>query len=353
MLKVKTKELREAVKKAKAVIKPGMQIIDTCIRFVGKGNKLMLLTNSSGVCFLTCICCECDEKIVDFIVNVNLISNILPVLQSEYVTLLLNKKKSQIIIEGGTLRLTLSTIALTSWLSSKRKKEWKEEVQVSAEELKELINRTSYASFTKDITDIRSTMNITTTMTGLYATCLDGYRIAICGDIDGETQGSFTLPVNLLKTISPFLEKNVILKKSQDEYEISDKNMIVWGKTPSVNFYNIDSFKNQCPDNVVRLSKDEFLRIVEIASFVNKNKISITIKNGTIKVSANGMEGNVENTIKAETYKNAFYNINPVFLVDVLKRCPDEEVTLYYDDVATTPLFLKGNDHENVILPVL
>lgn len=353
MLKVKTKELRDAVKKAKAVIRPGIHTLDTCIRFVGRKNQLMLLTNSSGVCFLTCIPCTCGEKVMDFIVNVNLLSNILPFYESEEIVLLPDKKKKmQIILEGGALRLTLATIALSAWANNKRKKEWETEISLPSEKLNELINRTSYAAFTKDTTDIRSTLNVSVTKEDVCLTCLDGYRIALCGDITGESERNFTLPVYLLKILAPFWKDTVYLRKSQDEYEIGDKNIVVWGKTPSTSFYNIDSLRRQCPENKLCLPKDEFLRLVETAALVNRTRILLSVKDGTVKVSSSGKDGKIENCINAKTTVNVSYCINPTYLVDALKKCPDEEICVYYSEKNIAPLFLKSVDHQDIILPI-
>lgn len=352
MLKVNTKELREAVRRAKAVIRPGLLLMDTCIRFTAKKGKLMLLTNSSGVRSLNCIVCKCGDNVIDFIVNVDLLSGILPFFQSEEITLTLDKKKSLVILEGGTLRLTLATITTTVWANAKRSKEWETELKISSEELKIFINRTSYAAFTKDTTDIRSTLKIATTGNGICVTCLDGYRIALCGDIKGEEDTSFTLPVYLLKIMSAFLDGPVYLRKRQDQYEIGDRHMIVWGKTPSAGFYNISQLLSQRPSDCIRLPKDEFLRLVETAALVNRTRILFTVKNGTIKVSAKGDGGDVENTLEAETKVNASYCINPIYLVDALKKCPDEDVFVYYSKTNITPLFLESCDHQDIILPI-
>lgn len=355
MIIVKTEDISSAIKQAKVMIRPGSLILENSLRFSAKKDKLYIRTNSGGIKFITRIPCTCDRE-VDFMVNIHLISSTLPFFLSKSLEILPDAKKETVLFKSKELQVEIKTIPLAVWASYKIRSVWNIDISVGAETLVSLVNRTAYASDTKDSTDNRAMLNfsVTSDEKGLKVTGLDFYRSATCatGKINDLVENSFTIPTKTLKVILPYLKGTVHLKKYGNEYAISTETMELYGHTPAIDYYDISTLLEKCPEDSVMIDKDYFLRYCEVAAIVNKMKIFINIQEEYLEVSASGNGGKVENKIETKSRVKATYCVNPVFIMDVLKKCPEKKIKMYYSRYSTKPLFFKGDDHIDMVMPI-
>ena len=356
MIIVKTEDISSAIKQAKVMIRPGTLVLENSLRFSAKKDKLYIRTNSGGIKFITKIPCTCDRE-VDFMVNAHLISSTLPFFPSEFLEILPDTKKETILFKSKELQVEIKTIPLAVWSSYKTRSVWNIDISVEAETLISLVDRTAYASDTKDSTDNRAMLNFSVISDGqgLKVTGLDTYRFAICATknkINAPIEKSFTIPAKTLKMILPYLKGTVHLKKYGNEYAISTEIMALYGHTPAVDFYDISNFLKKYPEDSVVIDKDCFLRYCKVAAIANKTKIFINIQEDYLEISASGNGGKVENKIKTKSRVKATYCINPLFIMDVLKKCPEKKIKMYYSRYSIKPLFFKGDDHIDMIMPI-
>ena len=358
MIIVKREDLSAAVKQAKAMIKPSSLVLENSLRFTVKKEKLFIRTNSGGIRFTTMLPCKCDKDKTDFIISIGLISSTLPFFTSENVEIISDSKKKAILLRSAELQVEIKTIPLSVWASHKLRVSWNIDVPIKADTLSYLVERTAYASDTKDSSDNRSMLNFSITPEGILSvTGLDAYRFAVCTSkekMNDLANISFTIPVKTLQAILPYLKEDEIvhLKKYTNEYAISSKKITVHGHTPSADYYNIAVFLKKCPSDSIRIDKDIFLRYCEVAAITNRSKIFINIGEDLMEISASGNGGKVENRIKIDGVVKSKFCVNPSFIMDVLKKCPDREIWMFYSKDGTKPLFFKGDNHIDMVLPI-
>lgn len=357
MIIVNKDEISSAVKQAKAMIKPSLLVLENSLRFTAKQSKLFIRTNSGGVRFTTMLPCKCDKGKIDFIISIGLISSTLPFFTSESVEIIPDSRKKVVLLKSTELQVELKTIPLSVWASYKPRTNWNIDVPIKADTLAYLVERTAYASDTKDSSDNRAMLNFSITEGILNVTGLDLYRFAICTSkdkINDFTKTSFTIPVKTLQAILPYLkdEEIVHLKKYTNEYAITSKKIAIYGHTPAADFYNIASHLAKCPSNSIRVDKEFFLRYCEVAAITNRTKISINIEESLMEISASGNGGKVENRMKIDGVVKSRFCVNPSFIMDVLKKCPDREIQMFYSKDGTEPLFFRGDDHIDMVLPI-
>lgn len=358
MIIVNKDDISSAVKQAKAMIKPSLLALENSLRFTAKQSRLFIRTNSGGVRFTTMIPCKCDKGKIDFIISVRLISSTLPFFTSESVEFIPDSRKKVVLLKSTELQVELKTIPLEVWASCKPRTNWNIDVPIKASTLAYLVERTAYASDTKDSSDNRAMLNFSITPEGiLNVTGLDLYRFAICTSkdkMDDFTKMSFTIPVKTLQAILPYLkdEEIVHLKKYTNEYAITSKRVAIYGHTPAADYYNIASYLTKYPSNSIRVDRKIFLRCCEVAAITNRTKISINIGENLMEISASGNGGKVENRMKIDGVVKSKFCVNPLFIMDILKKCPDQEIQMFYSKDGTRPLFFRGNDHIDMVLPI-
>ena len=293
--------------------------------------------------------CKCDKGKIDFIISVRLISSTLPFFTSESVEFIPDSRKKVVLLKSTELQV---------WASCKPRTNWNIDVPIKAGTLAYLVERTAYASDTKDSSDNRAMLNFSITPEGiLNVTGLDLYRFAICTSkdkMDDFTKMSFTIPVKTLQAILPYLkdEEIVHLKKYTNEYAITSKRVAIYGHTPAADYYNIASYLTKYPSNSIRVDRKIFLRCCEVAAITNRTKISINIGENLMEISASGNGGKVENRMKIDGVVKSKFCVNPLFIMDILKKCPDQEIQMFYSKDGTRPLFFRGNDHIDMVLPI-
>lgn len=287
-----------------------------------------------------------------------LISSTLPFFTSESVEFIPDSRKKVVLLKSTELQVELKTIPLEVWASCKPRTNWNIDVPIKAGTLAYLVERTAYASDTKDSSDNRAMLNFSITPEGiLNVTGLDLYRFAICTSkdkMDDFTKMSFTIPVKTLQAILPYLkdEEIVHLKKYTNEYAITSKRVAIYGHTPAADYYNIASYLTKYPSNSIRVDRKIFLRCCEVAAITNRTKISINIGENLMEISASGNGGKVENRMKIDGVVKSKFCVNPLFIMDILKKCPDQEIQMFYSKDGTRPLFFRGNDHIDMVLPI-
>ena len=85
----------------------------------------------------------------------------------------------------------------------------------------------------------------------------------------------------------------------------------------------IASYLTKYPSNSIRVDRKIFLRCCEVAAITNRTKISINIGENLMEISASGNGGKVENRMKIDGVVKSKFCVNPLFIMDILKKCAD------------------------------
>ena len=210
-------------------------------------------------------------------------------------------------------------------------------------DIKEALHKTMFAV---------SNDNIRYALNGVFfdgenAVATNGVRLSVIPCSLGEA--SCIVPTNACREISKIdgkaevqiTDKNILFKKNGSYI----KSRLIEGKFPD---YKPIIPKNDCK---IKINSEELINILKRMKLINENIIEIAFGKDCV-VFKNGKEGKTANekmVIKNEEEKK--FVINPVFLMEALKRVSGEVVFELGKD-ASSPIVIKKDDFTHIIMPV-
>ena len=236
------------------------------------------------------------------------------------------------------------------------------EVKESA--LKNLIAKTVFCCATDESRPILKGCLLEASEGKLYATALDGYRMATseCG-IEGST-GSMKIvcPARTLTEISRMLEggdKPLKICVAKNMLSVGVDATVLTSRLYTGEFVNRNNIFPPAFSTELCASRAELIESVERASVLirgdKNNLILFDIKGGNILITANSEIGNVSECVKAEmTGKELKIAMNGKFMLDALKALDEETVKLSFN-TPIAPFTLENKENKEssyLILPV-
>jgi DNA polymerase-3 subunit beta len=224
-------------------------------------------------------------------------------------------------------------------------KEEGHQIDISKDEIINLIEKVSYASSESDIRPILKGINLTVSKQQVRAIATDNYRIAVATTSNANsTEQTFVVDIpaksssiilnlikrNEIKNLKIFLENNTIIMNLNDG-QILFKTMLLTGVYPTLENVITKKHTNQAIVNPVEL-KNAIERINLFATdSIKLVKLSIADSNLVLETVNSDLGTGLEKIKlkgKAETIKNIIFNIKHI--QDVLKTIEDKEIQINY-----------------------
>ncbi len=244
-----------------------------------------------------------------------------------------------------------------------RSLEGKSYFEVKESELKSLIARTVFCCATDESRPILKGCLLEAKEGRLYATALDGFRMAwsYCEGMEVNTEMSLVCPGRTLVEISRMLGDDGVLKVYADKNTLSVavQDTVITSRLYAGQFVRRETIFPVAFTTEVFVKRSELAESVERASVLirgdKNNLIVLDIKPGKIVITANSDMGKVEETVSAELEgKELKIAMNGKYLMDVLKVLHDERVHVSFNN-PISPFTLKNDGvecSEYLILPV-
>lgn len=346
MLKVNTKELINALKKVKSLMKGN---VFSFMRFTTKGDDLFINALSTGLYISVKIPCESDED-TEFILNADDIVRCINPLKGETTSII--KEEKTIVIRNNKLRLEIPKIS-TKW-TKLEPLENGSTFTVDSDYLKSLITRVQFAA---NGNDMQSQINFNVSNDTIMVTALDGKRIAIVGEEKKDSK-AFSIPAVVLKTIVNYLEGTVYIKNNGEKFMIYDKTFMVIGQKMNKAFFDPEPILSKKPETSFTVKKDEMMNSLSVAQSLNSNFITFSIEAGDkMKIDAQSTFGSMSEEIFCNTDLSKFkMTFNPGYLIDVLKVIPDEDVQFFCsaeESAFNVGVFIMSDDYKYVVARIL
>lgn len=236
------------------------------------------------------------------------------------------------------------------------------EIKESA--LKNLIAKTVFCCATDESRPILKGCLLEAKEGKLYATALDGYRMAVseCA-IEGSTGGmKLVCPARTLTEISRMLEgddKPLKIRVTKNMLSVEVDDTVLTSRLYTGEFVDKDKIFPSSFATELYVSRAELAESVERASVLirgdKNNLIIFDVKGGNILITANSEIGNVSESVKAEiTGMDLQIAMNGKFLLEALKALEEETVKISFN-TPVSPFTLENIDRKEssyLILPV-
>ncbi|MBQ8885596.1 MAG: DNA polymerase III subunit beta [Clostridia bacterium] len=235
--------------------------------------------------------------------------------------------------------------------------------RVKNNDLKNLIGKTVFCCATDDSRPILKGCLLETADGKLYATALDGYRMAVSScEAEGESSAKIVCPARTLTEISRMLDSDgdiLEVNFSKNTLSVSVDGTSLTSRLYTGEFVNKANIFPPTFVTSLYVKRDELIESVERASVLirgdKNNLIIMDVKAGGAFISANSEIGNVSETVKGTLDgKELKIAMNAKFLLDALKALDGEIVKLSFN-TPIAPFTLEnedGGESSYLVLPV-
>ncbi len=236
--------------------------------------------------------------------------------------------------------------------------------EIRESDLKNLISKTVFCCATDESRPILKGCLLETDGGRLYATALDGYRMAVseCAAAGATGKLKIVCPARTLTEISRMLEGGDKLLKiyvAKNMLSVAVDDTVLTSRLYTGEFVNKNNIFPPTFSTELYVSRAELIESVERASVMirgdKNNLLLFDIKGGTILITANSEIGNVSECVKAEmTGKELKIAMNGKFMLDALKVLDEETVKLSFN-TPIAPFTLENKENKEsayLILPV-
>jgi len=236
--------------------------------------------------------------------------------------------------------------------------------EIRESDLKTLISKTVFCCATDESRPILKGCLLEAKEDKLYATALDGYRMAVseCAAAGATGNVKIVCPARTLTEISRMLEggdKLLRVRVARNMLAVAVEDTVLTSRLYIGEFVNKSNIFPSSFVTELFVSREELIESVERASVLIKgdknNLILFDIKGGNILITANSEIGNVSETVKAEmSGKELKIALNGKFIMDALKALDEETVKLSFNSPISPFTLENKNSKESayLILPV-
>ena len=235
--------------------------------------------------------------------------------------------------------------------------------ETAEEDLKELVSKVAFCCATDESRPILKGALLEAKEGKLYATALDGFRMA-CGYCDTQTgAGSMKIvcPARTLVEISRMLdgEGKVKIYADKNRLSVALKDTVITSRLYVGEFVRKENIFPISFDTKVIVKKNELVESVERSAVLTRgdknNLVLFDIKHGKIVVSANSDMGKIEETVVADLEgKELKIAMNGKYLLEALKALTEENVLLSFNTPVApfTVDNVEDRRFEYLVLPV-
>ncbi|MBU0479089.1 DNA polymerase III subunit beta [bacterium] len=322
-----------------------------CVKMSAKEGKLECVTTDLEITLGKSVECEVEKEGTILVLHRDLFG-LVKEIDVEMISLEVEKKdteeekeKTGVLLlktDKGKYRLPLAKVQDFPKIE-------KVEAKTSLEiDIKEVLQKTMFAVSNDEI---RYALN-GVFFDGENAVATNGIRLSVipCSLIPCSlSETSCIVPTNACREIAKIdgkaevqiTDKNILFRNNGSYI----KSRLVEGKFPD---YKTIIPKNDCK---IKINSEELVNVLKRMKLIDESAVEIAFGKDSV-VFKNGKEGktaNEEMVIKNEEEKK--FAINPVFLIEVLKRVSGEVVFELGED-ANSPIVIKKDDFTHIIMPV-
>lgn len=298
----------------------------------------------------------------ELVVAAKLFNEIVRKLPGEEISI--NNEEDKVIIKSDKSEFKIQGLPADEFPSAGDVSE-KDSINLKADDLIEMINRTSFAASTEESRGIIVGVLITLKENLLSMVALDGFRLALNNKaVPNEKENKIIVTSKILNEVGKLL--------SESE-NIDDVSIILDERRAMINIENTKviirlldgdfiAYENIIPkDSKIKViaSKDDLYNAIERASLLSRegknNLIKMNIIENSIVISSKSEEGNLREEIFIDKEgEDLEIGFNAKYLLDSLKVIDDESIILNFDS-SVSPCLIKpmvGSSYTHLILPV-
>lgn len=289
--------------------------------------------------------CPLDEHFMDADCITVHAKKILDICRSlpEKSMLTLKETENKLLIQSGKSRFSLSTLPASDFPKINEIVNM-EKFSINAQDLKYLLQSTSFAMAHEDIRVYLNGLLLEKTTTQLVAAATDGHRLAVC-KVDGAAiaKSATTTPFRIILPRKGILELVKLLDVTGDisiDLMVSDSHFYVDGgsytfvtKRLNCQYPHYPSVIPKNIDKTIKLNKDvlkQMLSRVAILANEKKRGVRFEVTQNVLKIFVNNAEqeaseDEMDIVMTGEPFETSF-NIN--YILDVLNNLPSVEITM-------------------------
>lgn len=236
--------------------------------------------------------------------------------------------------------------------------------KIKEKDLKELIEKTSYAVAIEDSRPILKGCLFEATTDIITSVALDGYRLALCKKPIFENKVPFKIVINakLLNDISKIMEENdefVKINIQDNKISLDLKHTIITTRLLEGEYMKYQQIIPKDFNTKIIVNSKEFENCLDRASLisksVNSNYIKLIIEDNMVTLSSSSNVGNIKEYVKcAKVGNDMSIAFNSRYLFDALNRIKEENMEIQMRQSKDAAL-IKGIDNDNylfIVLPV-
>ena len=235
--------------------------------------------------------------------------------------------------------------------------------EVKEEDLKELIAKTVFCCASDESRPILKGCLLEVKENKLFATALDGFRMACsyCEATANEGSMKIVCPARTLTEISRMIDSGETLRIYADRNRLSVavKDTVITSRLYVGEFVRKENIFPIAFTTVVKIKRSLLIESVERAGILirgdKNNLVLFDINKEKLTITANSEMGKVEETISCEVEgKELKIAMNGKFLSDALKALEEEEIALSFN-TNVSPFTIENNEdkrNQYLVLPV-
>lgn len=342
-------ELYAVMKKASRAVKSNCFFPNAGMMLVKlKDGRLSIAARNSSEHLL--VTTEADGKEINCIVNAGTFLQVVNKIPAEEVELSVSKGK--LMITSKNMKIGVPAVDGKEWLNPNK-------FEVKAEnELSRDILTTSHALAKTGGNTLMESYHLEIYDNGFKATALDGHRISIINQKDGELCQDIVLEGKLVQDAFALTDGKVVLQTDGEDVRLIGDDFILSGKTRPEKYFRIDQIvdsvsKYRCEAEV---DVSELKGVLEVSTIIEPVTILVPKKDALEirpKVSNDG-EGVFAVPAKVTGRINGKAALNGKYLIDALASLGTEKATIRFISFNKTYAvsIVEGNQLE-FIMPVM
>lgn len=353
LMKVDRKSFVDMAEKARRAITKSVIPIMGCLRIdvqpEGFSGIRITGTSSSMTVVSELSCLSADESFT-FIVEAASLLAAVSRMQSPEISI--EKKQGIIRIKGGRIKLDLPCYAEKEWPAARI---FQPDYSGELEFLPDMVQEVSHAISGVGTNRMMNSFHVECG-SGIRVTGLDGHRIAIRENMDGDADASFLCEGKLLREACKLLDGTIPFRLEKGKLvEFSGKDLTIQIVLESGEYFNIERMISAPLLYKMKLNRLEFLNSIELALTIDQLLI-LTVQEDHIHLQCKKPMGDIETDLPVELLTDSEFQafrigMNGTFLADALKNIKEDFITLEMSN-SKAPAVIRGAGYYEMMLPV-
>jgi DNA polymerase-3 subunit beta len=259
----------------------------------------------------------------------------------------LKEKDSKLTIQSGRSRLSLATLPASDFptiSAIEGKAQNKEKLSINIEDLKYLLQSTSFAMTQEDIRTYLNGLLLEKKQNQLITAAMDGHRLASCKididetiNMDNISDFRIVLPRKSVLELIKFLDltggEAVDLMISENHLYVDGGHYTFVTNRLNCDYPNYEMFIPKNVDKIIKIERDPFKQMLSRVSILANEKkrgVHFNASENLLKIFVNNLEqeageDEMEIIMEGESLEASF-NIN--YIMDILNNLPSVEVKI-------------------------